>query len=107
MEPMDHANVSWLMQWFRDRCDGSWEHEFGITISTLDNPGWRLSVDLRETKFSAMEMAEISIESSEHDWFVCRIVDRRFEAAGDAMKLNRLIEEFKKAIDAYESPAKS
>jgi hypothetical protein len=32
--------LAWLMQWYLAQCNQDWEHEFGITIATLDNPGW-------------------------------------------------------------------
>lgn len=38
-----------IQSWFAERCNGEWEHEFGITIETLDNPGWRVRIDLAGT----------------------------------------------------------
>ncbi len=38
-----------LVQWWRAQCDGEWEHEFGITIETMDNPGWLVKIDLSYT----------------------------------------------------------
>jgi hypothetical protein len=29
-----------LQQWYLAQCDGDWEHEWGVQIGTLDNPGW-------------------------------------------------------------------
>lgn len=37
--------------WFAQQCDGNWEHNFGIKLQTLDNPGWNLDVDLEITQF--------------------------------------------------------
>ncbi len=31
------------------QCDGEWEHDYGIKIETLDNPGWLVSIDLLGT----------------------------------------------------------
>ncbi|TMB85990.1 MAG: hypothetical protein E6J45_14585 [Chloroflexi bacterium] len=28
-----------LQHWYLSRCDGEWEHQRGITIESLDNPG--------------------------------------------------------------------
>ena len=41
--------LEWLEQWYEKTCDGDWEHIYGISIDTLDNPGWRVRIDLRET----------------------------------------------------------
>lgn len=38
-----------LVRWYAARCDGQWEHAYGITIGTLDNPGWSIRIDLRNT----------------------------------------------------------
>jgi len=39
-----------IEKWYRSRCDGDWEHHWDASIETLDNPGWRIQLDLRETK---------------------------------------------------------
>lgn len=31
--------LSWVEDWYKEHCDGVWEHDYGITIGTLDNPG--------------------------------------------------------------------
>ena len=28
----------------------SWEHQYGVKKGTLDNPGWRVKIDLNENK---------------------------------------------------------
>ena len=40
-----------LQRWYLYRCDGDWEHSFGITIETLDNPGWMVTIDLQDTEW--------------------------------------------------------
>ncbi|MBL0319091.1 MAG: hypothetical protein IPP74_07360 [Alphaproteobacteria bacterium] len=47
IEPSQSLN--WLMSWYASHCNGDWEHENQIKISTLDNPGWRLQIDLVDT----------------------------------------------------------
>jgi hypothetical protein len=41
-----------LEDWYASRCDGDWERSFGITIETLDNPGWAVRIDLAETRLA-------------------------------------------------------
>ena len=36
--------LNWINGWFQSNCDGDWEHGFGITIETLDNPGWCVKI---------------------------------------------------------------
>ena len=42
--------IKQLENWYNSRCDGDWEHEFGIKIDTLDNPGWKITIDIDEKK---------------------------------------------------------
>jgi Immunity protein 53 len=35
-------------------CDGDWEHSSGVSIGTIDNPGWSLDVELAETNLAAL-----------------------------------------------------
>lgn len=49
---MTQSNLSILQRlsnWYAEQCNGDWEHTWGIKIETLDNPGWEISIDLRET----------------------------------------------------------
>jgi hypothetical protein len=38
-----------LQEWYGEQCDGDWEHQSGICIETLDNPGWFVRIDLAGT----------------------------------------------------------
>ena len=41
---MSDTAFEWLQQWYADHLDGEREHQNGVRIETLDNPGWSLSV---------------------------------------------------------------
>jgi len=49
---MDADIVKWLEKWFKSQCDGDWEHECGINITTSDNPGWIVEIDVADAKTS-------------------------------------------------------
>jgi hypothetical protein len=70
--------LKWIQTWFRQQCDGDWEHSHGIHIETLDNPGWQLVVDLDDTTLAGKSMAPIDIERSDDDWVFAAIEDGRF-----------------------------
>src|SRR5262245_45197449 len=42
------APLERLQRWYDSRCDGRWEHDYGIEIETCDNPGWLVRIDLPE-----------------------------------------------------------
>ncbi|MFD6825188.1 immunity 53 family protein [Streptomyces sp. NPDC060085] len=70
--------LSWLQGWYAEQCDGDWEHEWGIKIDTLDNPGWTITIDLEGTSLEEREYPERTIERGLHDWIFARVVDRQF-----------------------------
>ena len=41
----------WLQNWYKQQCDGCWEHLYGIEIGNLDNPGWTVKIDLSDTSY--------------------------------------------------------
>ena len=43
---MDSNLIHWIEKWYKGNCNGDWEHSYGITIETLDNPGWDFTIDL-------------------------------------------------------------
>lgn len=93
--------LEWLERWYEKACDGDWEHLYGISIDTLDNPGWRVRVDLRETMCEDMCMNEIAQDNGEKDWLVCHIKNGVFEGYGDCCKLGTIIEIFRNCVENY------
>lgn len=93
--------IKWLEDWYADVCDNCWEHMYGITIDTLDNPGWRVRIDLCETRYRNMKMTEIEHDNGDNDWLICSIKDGIFQAAGDVSKLSKIICIFKECVEAH------
>lgn len=63
-----------IQKWYGLQCDGDWEHSYGVTVDTLDNPGWKLSVSLVDTlledvKFDVVQ--EGDPESKSSSWIYC------------------------------------
>ncbi len=88
-----HA-LSLLEKWYTSRCDGEWEHAYGVTIDTLDNPGWTVSIDLSETPKSGTTLERQMIERSETDWIQYSIQKNKFEIACGPLNLTESIELF-------------
>jgi hypothetical protein len=83
-----------LQDWYGSHCDGSWEHQNGVAIETLDNPGWLLRVDLADTELVDRAFDEVRLERGSNDWCMCKVVDRRFEGACGPTGLNEVIAVF-------------
>jgi hypothetical protein len=93
--------VEWLQRWYVNQCDGDWEHENGIIIETLDNPGWSISIDLKNTGLEGIKIPYTLKEVSDEDWVGYSIEDNVFKAAGGPYKLNRIIEIFKEIFASH------
>lgn len=89
------VRVAGLIAWYKAQCDGEWEHRFGITLQTLDNPGWMLDIDLTGTRWEGLPQQDDRLDQrTETDWVAHRIVDRRFRGACGTDNLAELIGTF-------------
>jgi hypothetical protein len=80
--------LTWLQEWYRSRCDGGWEHEKGLSIDTLDNPGWSVEADI-----GSIEVPEpVQFERSNTDWVDCRVEQGRFYGYGGPNNLQEVLE---------------
>ena len=39
-----NSSIATLEDWYQSRCNGVWEHHFGVRIETCDNPGWLVTL---------------------------------------------------------------
>ena len=58
MDPSIWPTIEGIQHWFYENCDGDWEHSFGLQITTMDNPGWDVKIDIRETVLEGLEIFE-------------------------------------------------
>ncbi len=100
---MSNDILKWLQQWYHSNCDGEWEHDWGVTVETLDNPGWSVFIDLSETRMEGVEFQETKIDRSEHDWIYCRVEEGKFKGAGGPFNLIELLEVFQTWVMLYDT----
>ena len=98
--------IQWLQDWTKSQIDGDWEHELGISISMLDNPGWILSADISNYGDFLTETKPLS-RDSDVDWidFEIRVIAKTYvyiEIFGDISKLNKILYSFKAIIGELE-----
>jgi len=84
-----------LQRWYKAQCDGDWEHSYGVTIGTVDNPGWRLEIDLTDTSLRYKSFTEVKSDY-EHDtnWLACFLRDGKFQGACGPERLEEMVEIF-------------
>jgi Immunity protein 53 len=84
-----------LEEWYASRCDGIWEHGFGVSIETLDNPGWRVKIALRDTPKELQNLDRAVIQrENENDWIQYWSKDKEFHAACGPLNLSEALEIF-------------
>ncbi len=101
-----------LQKWYFVQCNEEWEHHNGINIETLDNPGWKVTIDLHQTslehaefkpvmknvskKFYEQAVGEIKPpficeEPISKDWLLCFVKDGPFDGAGAPARLEEIL----------------
>lgn len=98
--------IQWLQDWTKSQIDGDWEHELGISISMLDNPGWILSADISNYGDILKETKPLG-RDNDVDWidFEIRVIAKTYvyiEIFGDISKLNKILYSFKAIIGELE-----
>jgi hypothetical protein len=77
------------------QCNDDWEHEYGINITTLDNPGWSITIDLTGTDLDAATYARREVHRSEDDWCSTWTENAAFQAACGPTNLAEALHEFR------------
>jgi hypothetical protein len=95
-----------LEDWYSRHCDGDWEHLFGFEISTLDNPGVAVDIDLVRTALESVPFEEKKVDYDSVDrWMICKREDEKFVGRGAPGRLNDIIEEFLRWAELHEKEA--
>jgi|LakMenE01Jun11ns_1017448.scaffolds.fasta_scaffold9833460_2 hypothetical protein len=102
---MSSDNLNWLSEWYQKKCNGDWEHYFGVKIETLDNPGWSLIIDIQDSQQQNLKNIPWHfIENNKNDWYGYKIEEGKFEASGDPYKLDYLIKLFREIVENNSPP---
>jgi hypothetical protein len=88
--------VEFLQAWYQAQSNGEWEHAHGVTIETLDTPGWLVTIDLAGTELDGRNMPTLQRERSPTDWLLCEVDHNQFQGQGDPQKLLAVLEIFQR-----------
>ena len=91
--------LKWIQNWYLQNCDENWEHCYGVSISTLDNPGWMVDIDLTDTSLENKEFKVVDIERSELDWIYCNVSDNTFHGNGGSNNLEEILTVFQNWVE--------
>lgn len=98
-----------LQAWYAEQCDELWEHSYGITINSCDNPGWWVHIDLKGTSLENAPFARIAENVDDAGfqqgprWLDCKITDGVWDGAGDETTLERILGVFLSWAEAREA----
>ena len=93
--------ISALETWYLNQCNGDWEHQYGVEIGTLDNPGWRIRIDLMETSKQDVALEKTEIARSDADWITYWVAANQFHAACGPENLSEAIALFVQWFDSH------
>jgi hypothetical protein len=82
-----------LQEWFLCNCNGDWEHENGISVSTIDNPGWCIKIDLNGTPLENVSF-EKKMENNGGDWYDIKTDNNIFIGYCGYTKIEELVSIF-------------
>jgi hypothetical protein len=91
--------LEWLQQWYLSQCNGDCEHGTGIHIDTIDNPGRRVSINLRGTTAEGATLEPHEEDLGDDDWFVYKVDNGVFVGHGDPTKLILILDAFRRVVD--------
>jgi hypothetical protein len=86
-----------LQEWYLAQCNEDWEHTYGVSIGTLDNPGWSFTVELTGTDLETVNFVERSYgvgvdgHASGNEWLICKVENRKFIGYGGPRKLEEMM----------------
>lgn len=88
--------IDWLNEWYKNNCNGDWEHCYGIIIQTCDNPGWVIEIELMETDLENVSFNKIQKEISDNEWICCTVENNVFRGSGSIDKFEEILIVFKR-----------
>jgi len=91
----DQSSLTWLQAWYMSNCDGDWEHGCGISIETLDNPGWRVRLELTGTSLDGRAFDRFEHQRDEHDWLRMWLEDGALHFACGPLNLSEALFRFR------------
>ncbi|MER8104122.1 immunity 53 family protein [Kitasatospora sp. NPDC094016] len=92
--------LEFLQSWYESQCNEDWEHEFGVRIETLDNPGWTIEIDLIDTEIEGRQLRKTKQEAPGGRWIWSWSDGEKFEASCDPFSLESAILRFKEFVEA-------
>src|SRR5258705_13999119 len=70
----DFDALTWLQDWFADNCDGEWEGQWNVQLTSTDDPGWFLSIPVQDTILENRPFRRIDHNrKTDAHWWICQV----------------------------------
>jgi hypothetical protein len=89
-----NGTLASLQKWYAAQADDDWEHSYGLTIGTLDNPGWCVEIDISDTPLESRPFAEAKDLDPKLNWIRCWVEGGKWRAACGPHMLERALQIF-------------
>jgi hypothetical protein len=76
-----------LQSWYASQCNDVWEHSFGVEITNIDNPGWKVKIN----GVVAKKQIDINSERNDADWIRVKATESEFIGYGGAGNLKEIL----------------
>jgi len=96
---LEIENIKWLENWISDMFKFKSTNKNPLIIRTIDNPGWRISINLEDTYFYSKSIDYQEREVDDSDWVQFWVKDGFFQAAGGARNLNQMLGIFRQWVE--------
>lgn len=83
-----------IQRWYTINCNGDWEHGYPISITTIDNPGWAVTIPLQDTCLQNATLDYFLNQRTTTDWVGYSVQDGAFEGNGGAENLSEILTYF-------------
>lgn len=97
-------NLTFITRWFKDQCDGEWESDFGLTIESVNNPGWMVRIDLDGTGLEPATFKPLADQRSDTDWVEARVDDGAWVGGASVQNLDELLGVFRAWVEQTPRP---
>jgi len=89
---MSGSTIERVQHWYQSHCNGDWEHGEGIEITTIDNPGWRVTIHITDTELADVPFETVELDyEHETNWLRCWVENGRFECACGPLLLEKVL----------------
>ena len=89
-----------IQEWYKEQCNGDWEHGMGVKIDNIDNPGWSVKISIKETMLEGKSFSPVQYGVGDQaidgdgKWLICRLEKGEFVGYGGPFKLEEILRVF-------------